>query len=153
MYSRILVAVDESPHAGHAVTHAAGLAKRLSAALRIVHVADMGWLPLGPELAIDIEAIARARRAAGEKILAAARETARAAGVEAEARLLETATPTQRLAAAIADEAASWPADVVVLGTHGHGVVERLLLGSVAEGVARLSTVPILLVPRPETGR
>jgi len=149
MYSRILVAVDESPHAGHALTHAAGLAKRLSAALRIVHVADMGWLPLGPELAIDIEAVAKARRAAGEKILAAAREAARATEVEAETRLLETATPTQRIAAAIADEAARWPADVVVLGTHGRHGVERLLLGSVAEGLARLSAVPVLLIPWP----
>jgi nucleotide-binding universal stress UspA family protein len=153
MYSRILVAVDESPHAEHAVRHAAGIAQGLSAALRIVHVVDMSWLPLGPELAIDIETIAKARRAAGEKILAAAREAARNAGVEAETGLLETATPTQRISAAIVDEAASWPADVVVLGTHGRRVVERLLLGSVAEGVARRSTVPVLLVPRPATGR
>jgi len=153
VYTRILVAVDESPHAGHAVTHAAGLAKGLSAALRIVHVVDMGWLPLGPELAVDIEAIAKARRAAGEKILTAAREAARTAGVEAETRLLETATPTQRIAAAIADAAAGWPADVVVLGTHGRRGVERVLLGSVAEGVARLSAVPVLLIPQPTAGR
>ncbi|HYA38548.1 MAG TPA: universal stress protein, partial [Candidatus Methylomirabilis sp.] len=153
MYSRILVAVDGSSHADRAVRHAAGIAKGLSAALRIIHVVDMGWLPLGPELAIDIGAIAKARRAVGEKILAAARETARAAGVEAEIKLVETATPTQRIAGAIADEAAGWPADVVVLGTHGRRGVERLLLGSVAEGVARLSTVPVLLIPRQETGR
>jgi nucleotide-binding universal stress UspA family protein len=152
VYTRILVAVDESPHAGHAVTHAAGLAKCLSAALRIVHVVDMGWLPLGPELAVDIEAIAKARRTAGEKILAAAREAARTAGVETETRLLETATPTQRIAAAIADAAAGWPADVVVLGTHGRRGVERVLLGSVAEGVARLSAMPVLLIPQPTTG-
>jgi nucleotide-binding universal stress UspA family protein len=153
MYSRILVAVDESPPAGHAVTHAAGLAKGLSAALRIVHVVDMGWLPLGPELAVDIEAITKARRTAGEKILAAAGEAARSAGVEAETRLLETATPTQRIADAIADAAAGWPADVVVLGTHGRRGVERALLGSVAEGVARLSAMPVLLIPPPTTGR
>jgi len=153
MYARILVAVDESPHATHTVQHAAGMAKGLSAALRIIHVVDMGLLPLGPELAIDINAIAKARRAAGEKILATAREAARAVGVEAETSLLETATPTQRIAAAIADEAAHWPADVVVLGTHGRRVVERLLLGSVAEGVARLSIVPVLLVPRQVTGQ
>lgn len=65
MYSRILVAVDESPNAEHAVKHAAGLDKGLSATLRIVHVVDIGWLPLGPELAIDIDAIAKARRAPG----------------------------------------------------------------------------------------
>jgi nucleotide-binding universal stress UspA family protein len=149
MYSRILVAVDGSQTSEHALRHAIGLAKSLSATLGVVHVVDMGWLALGPELAIDIEAIAKARRAAGEEILGAAREVALAA----EARLVETGTPTQRVPAAIADEAASWPADVVVLGTHGRRVVERLLLGSVAEGVARLSTVPVLLVPRQETGR
>lgn len=153
MYSRILVAVDESPHAEHAVRHAAGMARGLSATLRIIHVVDMGWLPLGPELAIDLETLTKARRASGEKILAAARASARAAGVEAEAALVETATPTQHVAAAIADEAARWRADVVVLGTHGRRVVERLLLGSVAEGVARLSTVPVLLVPQPAAGR
>jgi len=147
MYSRILVAVDESPHAGHALEHAAGLAKELSAALRIIHVVDMGWLPIGPELAIDVDAIARARRAAGERVLASARERVQSAGVEAEIKLLETAMPTQRIATAIADEAASWPADVVVLGTHGRRAMERLLLGSVAEGVTRLSPVPVLLIP------
>jgi nucleotide-binding universal stress UspA family protein len=152
MYSRILVAVDGSSHAEHAVDYGAGLAKQLSAALRIVHVVDMGTLPLWPELAIDIDAISKARRAAGEKVLESARERARTAGIEAETRLLETATPTQRVSTVIADEAASWPADVVVLGTHGRRGVERLLLGSVAENVARLSTVPVLLVPWPETG-
>jgi len=153
MYSRILVAVDESPHAEHTVRHAAGMAKALSAALRIIHVVDMGWLPLGPELAIDINALAKARRTAGEKILAVARAAAHAAGVEAETTLLETATPAQHVAATIADEAARWPADVLVLGTHGRRVMERLLLGSVAEGVARRSTVPVLLVPGKASGR
>lgn len=147
MYSHILVAVDGSPNSEHALDHAIGLAKGLSATLCIVHVADMGWLPLGPELAIDIDALLKARRAAADNILAAARECVQAAGLEAEARLLETATPTQHIASVIADEAASWPADLIVLGTHGRKGVERLLLGSVAEGVARLSSIPVLLIP------
>jgi nucleotide-binding universal stress UspA family protein len=153
MYSRILVAVDGSPTSEHALRHAIGLAKSLSATLGVVHVVDMGWLALGPELAVDIEALAKARRAAGESILGVARDVARAAGLAAETRLVETGTPTQRVPAAIADEAASWSADVVVLGTHGRRVVQRLLLGSVAEGMARLSTVPVLLVPGPATDR
>ncbi len=37
--------------------------------------------------------------------------------------------------------------DLVVLGTHGHGVVASLLLGSVAEGMVRKATVPTLIVP------
>jgi len=38
-------------------------------------------------------------------------------------------------------------ADLVVLGSHGHGVVVSLLLGSVAEGMVRKSIVPTLIVP------
>lgn len=38
-------------------------------------------------------------------------------------------------------------ADLVVLGSHGHGVVASLLLGSVAEGLVRKATVPTLIVP------
>ena len=67
--------------------------------------------------------------------------------VPAEMGLLETGTPTQRIAAAIADEADVWPADLVVAGTHGRTGVQRLLLGSVAEGIARVSPVPVLLIP------
>jgi nucleotide-binding universal stress UspA family protein len=152
-YSRILVAVDESSGSQQAVDYGAGLARRLSATLRIVHVVDMGTLPLWPELAIDIDAISKARRAVGEKVLASARERARAAGIEAETKLLETATPTQRVSTVIADEAACWPADAVVLATHGRHGMERLLIGSVAEGVARFSTVPVLLVPWQATAR
>jgi nucleotide-binding universal stress UspA family protein len=40
-------------------------------------------------------------------------------------------------------------ADLVVLGSHGHGVVVSLLLGSVAEGMVRKSIVPTLIVPAP----
>lgn len=153
MYSRILVAVDGSPHSEHALRHATALAKGLAASLRIVHVIDMGWLPIGPELAIDIEPFARARRTAGERTLALAREDTRAAGLEAETSLIETVRPTQRTADAIAEEAVTWFADLVVVGTHGRSGVERLLLGSVAEGVARLSSAPVLLVPLPRPPR
>jgi len=38
-------------------------------------------------------------------------------------------------------------ADLVVLGSHGHGIVASLLLGSVAEGMVRKSEVPTLIIP------
>jgi nucleotide-binding universal stress UspA family protein len=143
MYARILAGVDGSEEGEHALRHAAGLAKALGAELRIVHVVDMGMLPLAPELALDVARLAQARRAEGERLLEAARGQA---GVPAQARLLETASPAQPVAAALVDEAASWRANLIVLGARGHGRLERLLLGSVADGVARRSTVPVLLV-------
>jgi len=147
MYSRILVAVDESDTSRHALKQAIELARTLSATLRMVHVLDMSWLPIGPEMAIDTSALSAARRGVGEKIIAAAREAAQKAGLEAESTLMETETPTQHVAETIAKEASRWPADLVVLGTHGRRGFERMLLGSVAEGMARRSPVPVLLIP------
>jgi nucleotide-binding universal stress UspA family protein len=147
MYSRILLAVDGNPTSEHALRHAIGLAKGLSAALRIMHVVDMGVLPLAPELAIDIGAITKVRRTAGEKLLQTAATVCRASGIEADTRLAETGTPTQRIADVIVAEATAWPADLVVAGTHGRSGLQRALLGSVAEGIARLSPMPVLLIP------
>jgi len=149
MYKRILVAVDGSANAANALQHAAGLAKGLSASLRLIHVVDMGLMPYGPELGLDIDALLEARYAAAEKLLADARDSVQQTGLEVETKLVDTALPTVHVATTIAEDAVSAKADLVVLGTHGRRGVERWLLGSVAEGVARRSTVPVLLVPTP----
>jgi nucleotide-binding universal stress UspA family protein len=47
---------------------------------------------------------------------------------------------------AIAQLASDIEADLVVVGTHGHRGLERLLLGSVAENVVRLAPCPVLVV-------
>jgi nucleotide-binding universal stress UspA family protein len=150
MYSKILVAVDESDTSRHALKQAIELARKLSATLRMVHVLDMSWLPIGPEVAIDTAALSEARRSVGEKIIAASREVARAAGFAAEDGLIETETPIQQFAEAIAKEASRWGADLVVLGTHGRRGFQHLMLGSVAEQTARRSSVPVLLIPAPK---
>ena len=150
MYSKILVAVDESDTSRHALQQAIELAKNLSAALRLVHVVDMSWLPIGPEVAIDVEALRQARYGAGKKVIAAACDAAKAAGFEAETVLAETEAPIQQVAEVIVNEASRWGADLVVMGTHGRRGLQRLMLGSVAERVTRLSTGPVFLVPLPE---
>lgn len=150
MYAKILVAVDESDTSRHALVQAIELARKLSATLRMVHVLDMGWLPIGPEVAIDTAALSEARRGVGETIIAAARDAARQAGFEAEAGLVETGTPIQQVAEAIAREASRWGAELVVLGTHGRRGFQHLMLGSVAEQVVRRSDAPVLLIPLPK---
>jgi nucleotide-binding universal stress UspA family protein len=55
----------------------------------------------------------------------------------------------RRLGEAIADEAGTWNADLVVIGSHGRRGLQRLLIGSGAEQVLRLSPVPVLLVRDP----
>ncbi len=48
---------------------------------------------------------------------------------------------------ALLDHVKQGGADFVVVGSHGHGVIASLLLGSVAEGLVRKATVPTLVVP------
>jgi len=52
----------------------------------------------------------------------------------------------KRVSDAIEQEAESWHADLIVIGTHGRRGFRRLLLGSVAENLIRTSTKPVLLI-------
>lgn len=147
MYARIVAGVDQSDHSGRALGHAVCLAKALGAALRVVHVVEMGWLPVAAELGANLAQVAAAWRSHGQSLLDQAADVARREGLAAETRLVETGSPTQQPAAALLAAAASWKADVIVIGARGRSGVERLLLGSMADGVARRSTVPVVLVP------
>ena len=57
--------------------------------------------------------------------------------------------PTGAVVEEILNEADGVNADLIVVGTHGHGAMYNLLVGSVTKGVLRRSTRPVLLVPGP----
>jgi len=50
---------------------------------------------------------------------------------------------------ALVDYVKKHDAELVILGSHGHGAVAALLLGSVAEGMVRKAMVPTLVIPAP----
>jgi nucleotide-binding universal stress UspA family protein len=66
--------------------------------------------------------------------------------VPVESQLIEIDTLGQRVPEMIAADAAGWPADLIVICTHGRRGLSHLLLGSVAEGVVRVATKPVLLI-------
>jgi len=144
MYQHILVAVDGSEAGAPALRTALALAKEQRAQLHLVHVVDEVASSVINEPMVNIEAVDDAWSAAGQKVLDAAATEAGAAGIIAETALLQRRR--QECAEAIIREAERWGADLIVIGTHGRRGVKRLLLGSVAEGVARRSRVPVLLV-------
>jgi nucleotide-binding universal stress UspA family protein len=80
------------------------------------------------------------------RILAKAETVARDAGVKAETKLIESTPGGARIASIIAAEAKAWPADLIVIGTHGRRGMDHLMMGSVAENVVRVSPVPVLLI-------
>jgi nucleotide-binding universal stress UspA family protein len=67
-------------------------------------------------------------------------------GVRADPRV-RTGAPAREAVA----EAAEWPADLVVVGTHGRGGAARALLGSVAEAVVRDAPCSVLVIPPEST--
>lgn len=53
---------------------------------------------------------------------------------------------SSRISKLVVKQATEWPADLIVMGTHGLRGIERLVMGSDAETVVRNSPVPVLLV-------
>lgn len=145
MYQRIMVAVDGSDTSDLALQEAIALAKSCGAQLRMVHAVDEVTLNWEGEYANPAE-IWEAMAKSGRAILDKAVARATGAGLTADAKLIEITTLGQRIPQAIAQEAESWPADLIVIGTHGRRGLSHLFLGSVAEGVMRVATKPVLLI-------
>ncbi|MFC4987481.1 MULTISPECIES: universal stress protein [Saliphagus] len=140
MYDRILVPTDGSREGERAVEYALELAATHGAtvkAIYVVNAASYGGLPM--ETAWD--GISDALREEGQSAVDRVEEMAEARGVEAETSVVE-GSPSR----VIVEQAAPDRCDLVVMGTHGRGGIDRLLLGSVAERVVRSSPVPVLTV-------
>ena len=151
MYRTILAPVDGSPTSMLALAEAVKLAKLCGARLRLLHVIDPITRISGferPE--IYMREIRPALIASGEEVLAQARAAAAEAGVEAEVDLQENRG--QRTWEIILERTHACEADLIVLGTHGMRGVDRVLMGSDAEQVARHARVPVLLVRQPHEG-
>lgn len=144
MYKHVLVAVDGSDTSNLALQESIKLAKEQQAALRLVHVVDETPTYMTMDTAFALGDFRKAMREAGQKVLATCAATARQAGVEVDTKFI--VLQTQRICDAIIEEAKRWPADLIVIGTHGRHGFNHLLLGSVAEGVIRLAASPVLVI-------
>ena len=149
MYERILVPIDGSPTSTRGLDEAIKLARLTGASIMLLHMLDLWGLVEVSEagMALTPQMIASYKEA-GESVLAEALKRVQAAGGRAETRLVDT--HKVRLAELVIDEAQRWKADLIVIGTHGRRGMARLMLGSDAEQVLRLATVPVLLVRAPE---
>jgi len=140
-FQKILVPVDGSSTSNKALDYALQLAKKDHSQVRALHAIDeLGYLS-SYEYSGELMATARKN---GNEVLQSAVIAAQALNVPADTRLVDQ--PGQRLGQTVADEAASWGADLIVVGTHGRRGVGRVLLGSGAEQIVRMATVPVLTV-------
>jgi len=145
MYNRILVAIDGSDTSLLALKEAIKLAKDQSSLLRLIHIVEP-VIELYGRRGVVVAQYQEALEAAGQEVIADCSAIVREAGIQFDAASIAVETPGQCICEAIEEEAKRWGADLIVIGAHGHRGVRGLFLGSVAEGLARVSSKPVLLV-------
>jgi nucleotide-binding universal stress UspA family protein len=145
---RILCPTDLSQIAPRAFEHALALARFHQAEVELAYVSEPllpgpvapatypPWAILDPavrgRLGAALEELAAPAAGTGVRVLTSVREG--------------------RVVHEILERARGWPADVIVMGTHGRGGFERWVLGSVTEKVLRKAPCPVLTVPPPAGG-
>jgi nucleotide-binding universal stress UspA family protein len=140
--TRILCPTDFSDVSAKAERFALALVQHYGGQLSLLHVdPPTPLLAAYGEVPVDVRLFEEQRRQA-ERDMQAARERAEAGGITVDAEVRGGAPAREILAAA-----RTGGVDLIVLGTHGRGGVEHLLLGSVAEKVLRKAACPVLIVP------
>ena len=142
----ILCPLDFSRFSRHALEQAVSIAREFGAEISALHVRAMAAVP---ELvaAGSPPAVVPFGPAPIERSLLLQELRDLEGDVEAAGVTIRTAIEDGDPVKTIVSQAAAWPADMIVMGTHGRTGFERLLLGSVAERVLRKAPCPVLTVP------
>jgi nucleotide-binding universal stress UspA family protein len=149
---RILLAVDGSVSSDRATELVAGLNLPAESLIRVVSVQQshvdvlaMSWATMGESSAPETEeeAVTRHQREA----IGRAEHTVAKPGLEVEGFLLRG-----RAASAIVDEARAFAADLIVVGSRGHGTIATMVLGSTAAEIVDHAPCPVLVARGSELG-
>jgi nucleotide-binding universal stress UspA family protein len=160
---RILVPVDFSPAMEAVLALAREMARAFDAELHLVHVREISALPIYPASTIGYPGMGMAEMTltggmiptAGVMPDSVPNEKQRSqldALVEDLSRRGLRVSATERDGAVVEEilqAAEEISANLIVMGSHGHGSVYNLLVGSVTEGVLKAQRRPVLLVPAP----
>jgi nucleotide-binding universal stress UspA family protein len=138
--TRVLVPVDFSPPSTVAVNHAVLLARRFRAKLSLLHVIEPSTALLYT-FPTESEAAERKRCERAERMLAAMLSPEDQDDLD-----LETSVVVGHIPSVIELAVHEQHPDIVVMGTHGRGLVGRWLIGSVTQSLLRKVDVPILTV-------
>lgn len=142
MFRKILLATDGSPHAETALEYARDLALRDDAQVIVVHAFEQVPTHLGEPWGGQIMA---RHVAVGREVAQEAAQQLQEAGVDVIVEVLEG--PPADAILRVADVR---QADLVVMGSRGHGQLASLLLGSVSHRVLAHTHLPVMVVKATE---
>ena len=153
---KIVYATDLSPSANKAFAYAAGIAEKFNAELIVLHVYE--WNLSNPFLQmkgfkgeqawdrIEKERKAHTLRAIEQQLAQMCAEMnshVSACTITQEQILIRSGVPFDEILKVVRQMAA----DMIVIGTHGYGMVQDVLLGGTARRLVRKSSKPVVVVP------
>ena len=158
-YNKILVPTDFTPNSDYAFKHAIMIARQNDAKIHLLHVipeVDSSMRTylssvLGDGKLEELEQKhMKEAQDKGQKSLNSFAKKESATLPEDLARFAEVRVDIGHPVGKILDIADQLDVDLIVMGTHGKGVLEHAFLGSVAEKVLKKSTRPVFVVPLPK---
>ena len=141
---RILLAIDDSKFSEAAAETVIEQARPHGTEVRILHVLESPPLLVARELGgfePALESALEFQKQQAEAVVAKAAELLRAQGLKVTAAV-EMGDPKSK----ILDVAEEWQADLIVLGSHGRTGLNRFLMGSVSDAVARHACCSVEIV-------
>lgn len=141
---KILLAVDDSPSSREAVDTVAAQFPSKETEILVLHVVEPVAMTPPPEMAAGYYPELKDALEKAKKWVEGVAGKLREAGFR-----VSTAVEAGDARSVIVDSAAAWPADLIVVGAHGHKKLQRFLLGSVSEAVARHAPCSVEIVRAP----
>jgi ACR3 family arsenite transporter len=154
LFTKILYATDLSETAKKAARYAVNMADTYGAELTVINIVPdsmeelsaagsydfVGHYPYDIIEVFNKEGVEKSKKAISERIHLICEEEG---GKRPDGPvIIKIGQPVEQILRTVADGGF----DLVVMGTHGHGILEDLLLGSVARGVVKKCSVPVLTV-------
>lgn len=138
---KILVPTDFSANSERALDYANAMASRFGAAIHLLHVCEVPAMVTGSMDAYAIAYTDWSQRLGDEAERELTRLQSKLSGVPVSTEVL-FGNPARCIVTAANTNAA----DLIVMGTHGHGPVMHLMMGNVAERVVRMAPCPVMTV-------
>ena len=137
----ILVATDFGEPAAVALAYGRDLARTYNARIHLVHVVEDVMMRYSPEVGFSVPELQKnLETAAWRDLRNLITDDDRTLTIEP---VVQTAV---NIPNAVVDYARANAIDIIVIGTHGRGVMKHFLMGSVAERVVRIAPCPVLAV-------
>ncbi len=150
LFNKILIAVDASTYSQQAAKYGMALAKSLNAQVALIHVdeypavANIAGDPIMGDQLIVIPELAEIQKESANQLLK------QIIADYANGLTVIQIVKNGDIKTEILETANTWPANIIVMGTHGRKGLDHFLLGSMAESITRNANCPVFIVPNKE---